>query len=141
MSVHQRRLKLINFTLDTASFECQVQSWNIDPGIEDGERQYTYCPDGQFVEETDGAPTLQLRFFADWRSDGISDFLWSNPNKEASFTLDHHPDIVGEHVRWTGKVLLKPPPTGGDVRTTESHELTLAIIGTLGNGLDYERVD
>jgi hypothetical protein len=140
MSVHQRRLKLINFTLGGTSFECQVSSWKLDPGTKDGDRQYTFCPDGTFVEETDDEPTLELKFFSDWRSGGISDFLWSNPNVEADFVLDHHPDIVGEHERFTGKVLIKPAPVGGDARDTEVTEITLQVIGTLGNGLTYERI-
>ncbi|PXY17349.1 hypothetical protein [Prauserella flavalba] len=140
MSVHQRRLKLINFTAGGIAFECQIRSWILDPGTQDGERQYTYCPDGQFVEETDDEPTLQLTAFSDWRSNGFSDFLWTHANEEVEFVLDHHPDIPGEHVRYTGKVLIKPGPVGGDSRTTEITEVTLPIIGTLGAGLTYERV-
>lgn len=140
--VHQRRLKVINFTIGAIAFECQLQTWTMNPGVQDGDRRYTYCSSGanSFVEETDDEPTLELTFFSDWRSNGISDFLWSNANTEAAFVLDHHPDIVGEHVRWSGTVLLKPPPVGGDARTTEVSEVTLQIVGTLGDGLVYERV-
>ncbi|MEC3975089.1 hypothetical protein [Amycolatopsis sp. H20-H5] len=127
-------------TIGGTSFECQLNSWNLDPGTDDGDRQYTFCPDGTFIEETDDEPTLELKFFSDWRSAGISDFLWSNPNVVASFLLDHHPEIVGEHVRFTGQVLIKPAPVGGDARDTEMTEITLQVIGTLGNGLTYERI-
>jgi hypothetical protein len=140
MPAHNRRLKLINFSIGLIQFECQIRTWMLDPGIQDGDRQYTFCPDGQFVEETDDEPTLQLTAFSDWRSDGFSDFLWSNANTEADFVLDHHPDIVGEHVRWSGSVLVKPAPVGGDSRATEVSEVTLQIIGTLGAGLTYARV-
>lgn len=128
MAVHQRRLKLINFTIEGNSFECQVQTWNLDPGIEDGDRQYTFCPDGEFIEETDPDPTLELTFFSDWRSGGISDYLWANSGQVADFQLDHHPDITGEHVRWTGQVVLKPGPVGGDARATETTEVTLQLV-------------
>ncbi|WP_435582918.1 hypothetical protein [Amycolatopsis thermoflava] len=142
--VHQRRLKIINFSIDGQPFECQIQTWNLDPGVQDGDRQYTFCSDpnqkNSFVEETDDEPTLELTFFSDWRSNGLSDYLWAHANQEADFVLDHHPDIPGEHVRWTGTVLLKPPPVGGDARATETSEVTLQIIGTLGDGLEYERV-
>lgn len=140
MSVHQTRLKIIQFTIGGNSFECQVNSWKLDPGTNDGDRQYTFCPDGVFVEETDDEPTLELKFFSDWRSAGISDYLWANPNVVAAFVLDHHPDIVGEHVRWSGSVLVKPAPVGGDARDTEMTEITLQVIGTLGNGLTYARI-
>lgn len=137
---HNRRLKVIEFTVDAISFECQLNSWTLDPGTKDGDRQYTYCPDGAFVEETDDEPTLELKFFSDWRSAGISDFLWSHPNEVVDFVLDHHPDITGEHVRWTGKVLVKAAPVGGDARDTEMTEITLQVIGTLGDGYTYERI-
>lgn len=140
MSVVHRRLKIIQFTIDGTSYECQLNSWTLDPGTDDGDRQFTFCPDGQFVEETDDEPTLELKFFSDWRSAGISDFLWSHANEEADFVLDHHPDIPGEHVRWTGTLLVKPAPVGGDARDTETTEVTLQIVGTLGDGLTYERV-
>lgn len=140
--VHQRRLKVINFTIGALAFECQLRSWTLNPGVQDGERVYTYCSSGpnSFIEETDDEPTLQLTFFSDWRSNGVSDFLWSNNNTEAAFVLDHHPDIVGEHVRWSGSVLVKPPAVGGDARITEVSEVTLQIVGSLGDGLVYERV-
>jgi hypothetical protein len=130
--VHQRRLKLINFTIGGESFECQIQSWTLDPGIEDGDRQYTYCSTpgaNTFVEETDPDPTLDITAFSDWRSGGFSDYLWDHNGEEAAFQLDHHPDIVGEHVRWTGTLMIKPGPVGGEARTTEITEVTLQIVG------------
>lgn len=128
MSIHQRRLKLIQFTLGGEAFECQVRTWNLDPGEEDGERIYTYCPDGEDVEETDTDPSLSLTFFSDWRSGGVSDYLWTHRGQKVAFQLDHHPDIPGEHVRWTGTVKIKAPAVGGDARTTEVSEITLQVI-------------
>lgn len=140
MAAHNRRLKQITFTVGGLSFQCQIRTWNLDPGTQDGDRQYTYCPDGAFIEETDDEPTLELTAFSDWRSDGFSDFLWQHANETVDFVLDHHPDIPGEHVRWSGQVQIKPGPVGGDVRTTEVTEVTLPIVGTLGDGLTYKRV-
>lgn len=130
MTVHNRRLKLIEFDIAGVGFECQLKNWNLDPGIDDGDRQYTYCPDGSFIEETDPEATLELEFFSDWRSGGISDYLWANSGTDAAFVLDHHPNIVGEHVRWTGSVKLKASPVGGEARSTEMTEITLQIIGS-----------
>jgi hypothetical protein len=139
---HQRRLKVITLSIGANQFQCQIKTWKLDPGEQDGDRQYTYCdgPDNSFVEETDGEPTLELAWFSDYRSAGLDDYLWSNNNIAANFVLDHHPDIVGEHVRWTGQVLLKAPAAGGDVRATETSEITLQVLGTLGDGLTYERI-
>lgn len=130
MTIHQRRIKLIEFTLDGVSFECGLKSWKIDLGEEDGDRIYSMCPDGEDVEETDPDPTLDLTWWSDWRSNGISDFLWTNRGQTVAFQLDHHPDIPTEHVRWTGNVKLKAPPAGGEARETEMTEITLQIIGT-----------
>jgi hypothetical protein len=129
MSLQVRRLKTITLTIGTVSVECQLNSWTLDPGTKDGDRLYTFCPDGVAIEETDNEPTLQVKLFSDWRSDGFSDFLWANPNVVADFTLDHHPDIATEHVRWTGQVLIKPAPVGGDARDNEETDITLQVIG------------
>jgi hypothetical protein len=129
-ATHNRRLKLIEFSIDSVQYECQVKSWKLDPGIEDGDRMYAFCPDGQFVEETDPDPTLDLVFFADWRSAGISRYLTDNSGSEADFVLDHHPDIPAEHVTWTGVLMIKAPPVGGEARETELTEITLQVVGT-----------
>lgn len=130
MAPHSRKLKTILFTLGTnTSFNCQIRSWNINNGTDDGERFYTFCPDGEFFEEAEPEYTLELSFFADWRSDGISEFLVLNDQQVADFVLEHHPDISGEHVKWTGKVKVKHPSVGGDARTTEVTEVTLPILG------------
>jgi hypothetical protein len=128
-NIHNRRLKLINLVVDGSSFECQVNSWKLDPGIKDGDRIYSFCPDGEDTEETDPEPTLELKFFADWRSAGISTYLWKHGGETVAFTLDHHPDIVGEHKRWTGELKIQPAPVGGDARETEMTEITLQCIG------------
>ncbi|HET6291018.1 MAG TPA: hypothetical protein VFG15_30275 [Amycolatopsis sp.] len=125
MSVHKKRLKLITLSIGSNSLECQVNSWKLDPGVKDGDRKYTFCPDGEFVEETDAEASLELKLFSDWRSAGFSTFLWNNPNTEATFVLDHHPDDPDSHVRFSGKVLIQPAPVGGDARETEMTEVTL----------------
>lgn len=144
MSVHQRRLKSVTFTANAVDFECQLTSWNLDPGIKDGDRVYTFCTDATnnvFIEETDDEPSLDLKFVADWRLAGISDFLWANNGQTLPFVLDHHPDIVGEHVRFAGQVFIKAAPVGGDARVTEMTEVTLQIVGSLsGNSLFYTRI-
>lgn len=136
MPVHQRRLKEITFDVGGVNFECQVSSWTLTNNTQEGETQYTYCPDGSFVEDTDPQWVLDLRFYSDWRSDGISDYLWNHAGETVSFVLDHHPDIAGEHVRWTGNVKIRQPSVGGDVRTTEVTQVTLSVVGEP----TYERV-
>jgi hypothetical protein len=132
-AIKQRRLKIITFTIGGTSFDAQITSWQVQPGIKTGDRVYTFNSAGEgqnsFVEETDGEPTLNLKFLADWTSGGISDYLTANSMATAAFVLDHHPDIVGEHVRWTGTVQLQAPDSGGDARATEMQEVTLPILG------------
>lgn len=131
MTIHQRRLKQIQFTLDVTSFECQLRSWNIANNTEDGEKLFSFCapPDNETREEADDDYALELGLYADWRSGGVSDFLIANDQQIVAFTLNHHPDITAEHVQWTGNVKIKAPNVGGEVRTTEMTEVTLPIIG------------
>lgn len=129
MTVHNRKVKIIEFTIDGISFECQVQTWNLANNTEDGERFYSQCPDGEFREDAEPDYALELTFYSDWRSDGISDFLWEHDQETLDFVLDHHPDIAAEHVQWTGQVKVKAPNSGGEARTTEMTEVTLPIVG------------
>lgn len=129
MTSHNRRLKVITFGLGASNFECQIQSWMLNNDSKSGDYMYTYCPDGEFIEETDGEWSVDLTFFADWTAGGISDFLMANDQTDVTFQLDHHPDITGEHVRWTGTLHIMAPSTGGDVRTTETQKVTFKIIG------------
>ncbi|GEL17688.1 hypothetical protein [Pseudonocardia asaccharolytica] len=129
MVAHNRKLKQITFDLGGVEYQCQVVSWQMVNNSEDGEKRYTYCPDGEFREETDPDWSLELTFYSDWRSGGISDFLTLQDGQDVAFQLDHHPDIPAEHVRWTGTVTVKAPSVGGEVRTTEQTEVTLPCVG------------
>lgn len=126
---HHRKLKQIEFSIGSTAYQCQVQTWTLQNNTEDGERYYTQCPDGEFREEADPDYALELTFFSDWRSDGISDFLTAHDGELVTFQLDHHPDIPGEHVRWTGELYVKAPSVGGEARATETTEVTLQIKG------------
>lgn len=128
--VNTRRLKQIIFTVNgVTGFECQLQSWTINNNTPEGQRQYTFCPNGQFVEEADPAWTLDLRFFSDWRSQGVSHFLWTNRGLPATITIRHHPGIIGEEKQFTVQTTIRAPSVGGDARTTEQTSVTLTIAG------------
>lgn len=129
MTVHSRKVKLIEFTVDGSAFQCQIQKWNMANNTEDGERYYTQCPDGEFREEAEPDYALELTAFADWRSGGLSDFLTEHDGEKLAFQLDHHPDIAAEHVRWAGTVKVRAPNAGGESRTTEMTEVTLPVKG------------
>lgn len=129
VAVHQRRLKVITFVLGGTDYSCQVNSWTMNNETVDGTKTFTYCPNSEFRTETDDNWTITLKFFSDWRAGGISDYLSANTRAVAAFQLDHHPDIVGEHVRWSGNCVLKAPTAGGDVRITEETSVTLLILG------------
>lgn len=127
---HVRRLKIVTFTIAGVDYSCQLGSWVITNNTVDGTKTWSYCGDtSEFRTETDDDWALQLKFFADWRAGGISDYLMSNTRAVATFQLDHHPDIVGEHVRWSGSCVIKAPSSGGDVRIVEETSVTLLILG------------
>lgn len=139
MTVHHRKIKMIQFSINTIEFNCQVQTWNVVNNTEMGDKQYAMCGGGsesEFREEGEPDYTLEMTVYADWRLDGISDFLTAHDGEIAEFTADWHPDIPGEHVRRTGRLYVKDPGMGGEARATETHEITLQIIGKP----TYERV-
>jgi hypothetical protein len=129
VAVHQHRLKIVTFTLAGVDYSCQLNSWTLNNNTVDGVKTFTYCPDSEFRTETDNDYSLTMKFYSDWRAGGISDYLWNNSRAIAGFVLDHHPDLVGEHIRWAGNCVIKAPTVGGDVRTTEETSQTLLILG------------
>lgn len=132
---HQRRLKIMTLIIDGSAYDGQVNSFTLDPNAKAGNQQYTYSSAGEgqnsFYEETDDQWSLKLKFFSDWRDGEISDILSdpANNKKVVDFQIDHHPDIVGEHIRWTGQMMILMPAIGGDTRTTESQDVTFPVIG------------
>jgi hypothetical protein len=129
-SVHYRRLKIVTFTLNGVDYSCQLNNWSMINNTVDGEKTFTYCGNpSEFRTETDDNYALQLKFYADWRLAGISNYLWNNARAVAGFVLDHMPDIVGEHVRWTGNCVIKAPTVGGDLRMLEETSVTLLVLG------------
>lgn len=129
MTAHNRKLKIVTFTLAGVPFQCQLQSWKLNNNTPDGDRFYSYCADGEFVEDGEPDYTFDLKFVADWTLSGVSDYLWTNNLQTVAYILDHLPDIPGEHVRFSGTAKIKAPTVGGDVRTTELTECTLKCIG------------
>lgn len=114
-----------------SQFEGQISEMTVSNDTKDGETVFTFGGDASsFVEPKDAKFTLELKAFADWTLGGISDFLWTHDGEEVSFQLDHHPNEVGSHVRFTGTVQIKAPSAGGEVRTTEETEASLSIVGT-----------
>lgn len=128
--LHNRKMKQVVFDLGGTTFQCQLENIQIVNNTPDGEKIFSLCPDGEAREETDADYALQLRYFADWRVGGISDFLQTHDGETVAFEFEHHPDIPTEHTIWTGDVVIKAPNVGGDVRVTERQEVTLSIIGT-----------
>lgn len=130
---HSRKIKFSQLGFDGEQFECSLERWKLTNNTEDGEKQYVQCPGddgtGEFREEAEPDWVLELRFNADWRVNGISDWLQVHNGETVDFQLDHLYDVVGEHVRWTGRTKIKAPGAGGDVRTTEKSEITLPVIG------------
>ena len=135
MPAQVRRLKYITFALgtdpDVTQFECQLSNWSITNNTPDAAKLFVYCDEdnGEVFEETDPSYALDLTFFADWRENGISDYLWAHDGEDVDFTLVHNAGIEGEEVTWTGTCRIKAPTVGGEARTNEQTTVTLQIIG------------
>lgn len=129
------QLKQIEFSLGVGDpstptqFECQVMTWNIANNTEDGEKVFTFCPDGEYREDTVPDYALEFTFIADWTDGGVSDFLTLNDGAVADFTLSHHPEDPDQNVQWVGTCKIKAPNVGGEARTGERSEVTMPIIG------------
>lgn len=134
--VHQHRLKICVFSLATTNFTVQLNSWTMQNNTALGTKTFTYAGDSmvgqnsEFRTDTDNDYALALKFFSDWRSGGISDFLIVYNRSYVAFQLDHHPDLTGEHVQWSGTCQVWAPSVGGDVRITEETTVTLPVFGT-----------
>jgi hypothetical protein len=131
VTTHNRKLKVIEFVLLGVNFECQVASWKMNNNTDDGDKLFSFCgpSGGEFRSEATDDYSLDLTFYSDWRSAGISRFLTVHNGEDAAFKLDHHPDIPLEHVYWEGTVKLRAPNVGGDARATEMTETTLVVVG------------
>lgn len=129
MAALNRQLKIIKLMIGSTQYEMQLNSWTMNNNTDTGDRQFTFAPDGEFVEEVSPDYSLTLKFFSDFRLAGISDYLWANDGATVAFQLDHHYDIPAEYVRWTGSLVIKAPNTGGDARTTEITEIELPCVG------------
>lgn len=129
MTAHNRKLTKITFSLDGTEYQAQLKSWTLNNNTDDAAVFYVYEPGEEFAEAADPSWSMDISGYADWRSDGLADFLMAHDEEDVAFVLDHHPDIPGEHVRWAGTFHLKAPNVGGDVRTTEEVNTTLTCVG------------
>lgn len=135
---HHHKLKAIIFTIGGVNYECQVQQWTLNPGVSEGERMYSFCPPdgGSFIMEPDPEPTLDVTFYAYWANGAISDFLWQHTGEVADYVLEHNPGRPDEHVRFSGQLRVAAPPTGGEARSVEQHEVSFQLLDLP----TYERV-
>lgn len=129
MTAHNRKLKNLTLGIGGNEFQIQLREWIMENNTDDAETFYVYVEGQEFAETPEPSYSLNCTFYADWRSAGISDYLWLNKGTNVPFQVDHHPDIPGEHVRWTGTLHVKAPNVGGEVRTTEITEATFQVVG------------
>lgn len=135
MPTNHRKRKQITFTLDGQTWECQIMNAEIVNNTEDGEKFYTYCPpgvdgtDNEFREEADDDYALELSFFVDWGPNGISRALLALDQQTVDFEYIDYPDHPDWQSTRTGKVKVKAPNYGGEVRVTDQKEVTYPIIG------------
>jgi hypothetical protein len=129
VSLHARKSKQIQFVLEGNSFQCQIKAFKKVNNTPDGEKLNSLCPDGEVRDETDPDYALEIEFWCDWRSGGISDYLELNDGETVAFQYDKFPEIAAEHVRWTGTCVIKAPSVGDEAKVTETQSVTLLCIG------------
>lgn len=126
---HHRKLRRIMLQLDGTDYSEQLQTGRVVNNTGDPERFFTFGPVGEFLEPAEPEWALELTLYSDWRSSGISAYLTENDNQIVPFTFELHPGVTGEHVRYTGNVLIKAPSAGGEARAQDMTEVTLQIEG------------
>ena len=131
-----RKLKVIQFVLGGNNYEQQIKTFNLTNNTKAGNTTFVYggnvddpTKSGAIVEDTDPDWSFDITFLADWASGGISDFLTVHDTETVAFTLDHHPNDVGEHVRWVGSLKIAAPSVGGDASSTEETQVSLKVVG------------
>lgn len=129
MTAHHNRLKVASIKFANTDYACQVTSWVIENNTDDGDKVFTYCADGEFRDEADDDYSLSLKWVSDWTESGLNRYMVANDGTTVAFTIENHTDIDGETAQWAGTVKIKAPNAGGDVRTLETSEVTLPIIG------------
>ncbi len=129
MAAHNRKLSRLVFDIGGNEFQIQCRRAEIVNNTDDAEFFPTFAENGGFIEGAEAAFAIEAEFYSDWRSAGVSDYLWDNDGVTVPFELHHHPDIPAEHVIFTGEVLIKAPNVGGEVRTTEVTSVTLTCNG------------
>jgi hypothetical protein len=129
---HARRITTIVMTVDGTDFSTQLQTGVFDPGVTAGDQQFTLSSAGEghnaFYEDTDPKATLAVKGFEDWRSGGLSDFIYSNINAVVDFVFEQNPDIPAEHILVTGSLKIIPHATGGDARTYAMVDCTWPVL-------------
>src|SRR5258706_5028341 len=129
MVAQNRKLTQITFSLEDTEYQAQLSSLTLNNNTNDATVFYVFEPGEEFAEPADPSWSMDVSFYADWRSDGIADFLMAHDEEDVAFVLDHHPDIPGEHVRRAGTFHLQAPNEGGDGRTPEAISTTLTFVG------------
>lgn len=136
MTIHNRKLKIITFTVgeapDEETFQCQTKTWNINNNTDPGEKLYSFCgpgAEGEAREDSDPDYELALEMYSDWRDNGFSDWAWRHDGETVTWRIDHHPDIAAEHKAFGGTLKVMCPSVGGEARTTEMSSVTWPIIG------------
>jgi hypothetical protein len=127
VTAHHRKLKVLTLDIGGTEYQVQCRKAQIVNNTGDAEVFHTFGGDDEaFVEPADDEYALDLEFYSDWRSAGISDYLWDNDGLTVAFQLDLNPDVPAEHVIFNGDVLIKSPNPGGEVRTQDVTAVVLS---------------
>jgi hypothetical protein len=129
VTAHHRKLKNAILEIDGVQFQVQAKASGLSNNTDDPEIFYVLVEGEEYSEEPDPSFSFTATFLADWRSGGVSDFLWLNDGRDLPFQLDLHPDIPAEHVRWNGVIHIKAPNVGGEARATEEQEVEFVCVG------------
>ena len=110
------------------------QAWVslIDPDTPDEQRR-TLVPDGAVSDVDSPTWILKLTGFQDHEPGGLADFLWDNAG--LTVTFEHCPEVGSGKAKFTGSLVCKHPPIGGEQGEWMQMEIELPVQGTPVKGV------
>lgn len=122
---------VVEFGGTTPDYSCQVTTLGVVNATPDGTKVYTFCASGagEFRETPDSAWQCTIKWISDWTSTGLNRYLATNDGATVAVSIHYDNGDSNYGRTWSGNVVLKQPSDGGDVRATETSEMTLNFIG------------
>ena len=90
-------------------------------------QQRTLVPDGTISDVDSSTWVMQMTGLQDYETSGLADFLRDNAGLTVAY--EYAPRAGSGKAKWTGTLIVKHPPIGGEQGSFAEMELEFPIIG------------